>query len=150
MLLLDFDDVFLFLFYEFLENDYLYFSILYVMNVFQGSLGRIYFIFGIMFLSRSGVDFGVSLFVLKRRYKVEFVEDDIILSYSLQDKRFRCKTFDLFTVNNKFNGFIIYFENLFRSVISSYGKYNKILFQSDSDFLLGSYNFSSNRSGFFR
>lgn len=83
MLLLDFDDVFLFLFYEFLENDYLYFSILYVMNVFKGSLGRIYFIFGIMFLSRSGVDFGVSLFVLKRRYKVEFVEDDIILSYSL-------------------------------------------------------------------
>lgn len=82
MLLLDFDDVFLFLFYEFLENDYLYFSILYVMNVFKGSLGRIYFIFGIMFLSRSGVDFGVSLFVLKRRYKVEFVEDDIILSYS--------------------------------------------------------------------
>lgn len=83
MLLLDFDDVFLFLFYEFLENDYLYFSILYVMNVFKGSMGRIYFIFGIMFLSRSGVDFGVSLFVLKRRYKVEFVEDDIILSYSL-------------------------------------------------------------------
>lgn len=82
MLLLDFDDVFLFLFYEFLENDYLYFSILYVMNVLKGSLGRIYFIFGIMFLSRSGVDFGVSLFVLKRRYKVEFVEDDIILSYS--------------------------------------------------------------------
>lgn len=82
MLLLDFDDVFLFLFYEFLENDYLYFSILYVMNVFKGSFGRIYFIFGIMFLSRSGVDFGVSLFVLKRRYKVEFVEDDIILSYS--------------------------------------------------------------------
>lgn len=82
MLLLDFDDVFLFLFYEFLENDYLYFSILYVMNVFKGLLGRIYFIFGIMFLSRSGVDFGVSLFVLKRRYKVEFVEDDIILSYS--------------------------------------------------------------------
>lgn len=82
MLLLDFDDVFLFLFYEFLENDYLYFSILYVMNVFKGSLGRLYFIFGIMFLSRSGVDFGVSLFVLKRRYKVEFVEDDIILSYS--------------------------------------------------------------------
>lgn len=82
MLLLDFDDVFLFLFYEFLENDYLYFSILYVMNVFKGSLGCIYFIFGIKFLSRSGVDFGVSLFVLKRRYKVEFVEDDIILSYS--------------------------------------------------------------------
>lgn len=82
MLLLDFDDVFLFLFYEFLENDYLYFSILYVMNVFKGLMGRIYFIFGIMFLSRSGVDFGVSLFVLKRRYKVEFVEDDIILSYS--------------------------------------------------------------------
>lgn len=83
MLLLDFDDVFLFLFYEFLENDYLYFSILYVMNVFKGSLGCIYFIFGIMFLSRSGVDFGVSLFVLKCCYKVEFVEDDIILSYSL-------------------------------------------------------------------
>lgn len=83
MLLLDFDDVFLFLFYEFLENDYLYFSILYVMNVFKGLLGCIYFIFGIMFLSRSGVDFGVSLFVLKCRYKVEFVEDDIILSYSL-------------------------------------------------------------------
>lgn len=57
--------------------------------------------------------------------------------------------FDLFMVNNKFNGFIIYFENLFRLVILLYGKYNKILFKSDSDFLLGSYNFSGNRSGFF-
>lgn len=147
MPLLDLDDVPPPPSYEFPENDHPHPSTLHAMNASKGPLGRTYFTPGTMPLSRSGADSGASSPVLKRRHKVEPVEDDTTSSHSPQDKRSRCKTPDLFTVNNKPNGPITHPENPSRSATPSYGKHNKILPQSDSDSPLGSHNSSSNRSG---
>lgn len=147
MPLLDLDDVPPPPSYEFPENDHPHPSTLHAMNASKGPLGRTYFTPGTMPLSRSGADSGASSPVLKRRHKVEPVEDDTTSSHSPQDKRSRCKTPDLFTVNNKPNGPITHPENPSRSATPSYGKHNKILPQSDSNSPFGSHNSSSNRSG---